>query len=55
MEEMPRAWLGKVVELPYPLQAHHSPQISMCSPTQKFFKPFLSDVLRRHQYLGMID
>lgn len=35
MGEMHRASVGKGAELPCPIQVGHSPQSSMCSPTQK--------------------
>ena len=40
MEETDGArYEGKGPQLPRPLQAHHSPGISTCSPTQKLSKP----------------
>ena len=40
MEEMHGArYMGRGMELPHPLGAHHSPSTSMCSPTWKLSRP----------------
>ena len=54
MEEMGQG-RGKGVELPYPLPAGSSPQISMCSPTWMLSESYLLGVLWRPHYKGIID
>lgn len=56
MKEMYRAKIcGRGGELPCPLQAHCSAQISTCSPTQKLLEPRPLQVLRRPHYKGTLD
>lgn len=56
MKEMYRAKIcGRGGELPCPLQARRSAQISMCSPTQKLLEPCPLWVLRRPHYKGTLD
>lgn len=56
MKEMYRAKIcGREGELPSPLQAYRSAQISTCSPTQKLLEPHPLQVLRRPHYKGTLD
>lgn len=56
MEEMHKArYVGRSAELPCPLQMYHFPQISKCSPTQKFSKLCPFGFLWRLHYIGMTD
>ena len=56
MEEMHKTQgVGKDEEFPCPLQVHHSPQISMCSPVQKFSKHHPFGFLWRLNYTGVAD
>ena len=50
-EEMHRAGLRKGRGLPNPLQAHHSPQISMCLLSE----PQPSGFLLRLHHIGKVD